>query len=221
MRKKSHANHQFFIDLVRKAAEQKRQTGSRSHLRRAEFNKFAGTNYTSTIARKFGTYAKFLQEAGLSPTDEDLKRLYLDERLPTHKIAALYGLLPGAIWIRLRKLNVPIRKTSDYARPRGKESPNWKGGSSINREGYVVLRTEDGPKKEHRHVMEQHLGRKLLSEEIVHHFNAIKDDNRIENLVVISPNGHGKAPYDNSFNKALQQRVRELEEELRKCKDGF
>lgn len=44
---------------------------------------------------------------------------------------------------------------------------------------------------EHRWVMEQVLGRKLRSDEHVHHINHDRLDNRPENLEVVSPAEHG------------------------------
>jgi hypothetical protein len=50
--------------------------------------------------------------------------------------------------------------------------------------------TIDGPKYEHRHIMEQILGRQLLTEEHVHHKNGDGLDNRAENLEVIEGAEH-------------------------------
>lgn len=66
----------------------------------------------------------------------------------------------------------------------------WRGGK-FTHGGYVLL--YQGSKKytpEHRIVIEQQLGRKLKDEEIIHHINGIKNDNRIENLQIVSASQH-------------------------------
>jgi len=60
---------------------------------------------------------------------------------------------------------------------------------------------------EHRLIMANHLGRALMQNEIVHHLNGIKTDNRIENLEVMTASEH----LGLHLGKKSVQRIQDLE----------
>ena len=98
-----------------------------------------------------------------------------------------------------RRIGEAVRKrnTGKEGWSRGKKRPEitaensrlWKGGRYIVN-GYVYLSNSGREVREHRHIMEIELGRKLKSSEIVHHINHNKLDNRLENLMVVTRAEH-------------------------------
>jgi len=121
-----------------------------------------------------------------------LYKKYAIEKLSVSEIAeeCSVGITTVSRWAS----KFEIREMRPYKGSRkGSQNPYWGGGRyRDNASGYIWFYNPDHPactKKgyvlEHRLVMEKFIGRYLRSNEIVHHRNKIKDDNRIKNLEMI------------------------------------
>lgn len=98
------------------------------------------------------------------------------------------------------KLSDEAKARISQANKRRYKSPSVYGGHKKKRgDGYIIVycpdhpfASKDGHVLEHKLVMEQAIGRYLVKGEVVHHKNHIRDDNRLENLELMTHREHAR-----------------------------
>ena len=112
------------------------------------------------------------------------------------------------------------------ARARPDRNAFWAGGLSVDKQGYILVKSPDHPGRTkkgyvraHRLVMEKTLGRPLGAEEVVDHRNGDTSDNRPENLVLYSSNAeHLRATLTGRQKISESERERLRQEAVRRAR---
>jgi len=143
---------------------------------------------------------------------QDLEKLYLVDCLSSDDIATLKDCSKSAVRYALIREGIPIRTSSEAQRLRfqqvnkqryGANSAHWKGGRiRVGKTSYYIevklypdspfycMANSQGYVLEHRLIMSENIGRLLSKSELVHHINGDRQDNRLENLMLLTSRKH-------------------------------
>jgi hypothetical protein len=187
--------HQLYIEENRTLREMCPILGIKSTITASKILQSYGisTNHNERIANK----------TKQNMSDDDFKNyitdLYINSELSLNEIGRRLNVCAKALRKYFKRYNIPLRETA-FAKSiatQKERHPRWQGGKHVCNNGYIEVYCPEHPRAksrkyvyEHILVMEKHIGRYLLPNEIVHHKNEIKTDNRIENLQLMTNNEH-------------------------------
>jgi len=128
---------------------------------------------------------------------EQLRQWIEADGLTHHDVGSRLGVNPKLVSKACARFEIRSQRRGPRSGP---GHPEWKGGRTLDKHGYVLLYRPGHPMArrmgnrggryvlEHRLVMAEHLGRLLEPFEVIHHKNGDPQDNRLENLELYTSN---------------------------------
>ena len=166
----------------------------------------------SRILRHRGVYLRRYTPSPQPSYVEGIAKLYTQE-LSIRECARHSNVSPSVVRYWLKRLGIKCRTISQakqgqkpaahtiqasVAARRKHQIPGRDPvGYKLRADGYIDIWISEKQSytREHRLVMEMHLGRKLCRNEDVHHINGMRADNRLENLKLCTRSDHLKEHY--------------------------
>lgn len=153
----------------------------------------------------------------------EIKELY-KSGLTADQVGLVIGCSGSTVWRALIKLGVTIRPMGMIGRKHSEAAKRAVGEANSSRvpgdkwrtiDGYIAVYAPDHPHadsrgnvREHRLVMEKRLKRYLTADEIVHHLNGVKDDNRDENLELFESSSEHSRHHSTGVKPSEESRKR-------------
>jgi transposase len=146
-------------------------------------------------SQRLSVISTYLEKQFDKPIYDILYNLYVVEKLSQRDIQKKFGVCLKTVRKLLKKNNIQIRYGSEAIRfshqTKPRRGPNGNGYTILDGYKLLVMKNNKRPYyPEHRYIMEQHIGRKLKKNEVVHHIDGDTLNNDINNLKLMTAKQH-------------------------------